>query len=127
MRLSRRASRSTVRSRRSGRSSPMCCSTCAAFSKGSKTWSARGAGRHVWLDLGPEPHLAGAALHLVRLGVQLLGQPFERAPKLDDITIAIVPVVQQGEILRDLVNGRGHALAPEYARYKGAARRGTAC
>lgn len=64
--------------------------------------------RHVSirLDLGREPHLANAALNLVGCRMISLGQGFEPATKLDDVTIAVFPFVEQGKIDENLVETR---------------------
>ena len=71
------------------------------------------AGRAVGQHRGREPNLAGAALHLVRFAAVPLGERGERPAKLDHIAIAVVPLVEQGEIVDDFVDrrhglGRGH-------------------
>src|SRR5256885_9453027 len=67
-------------------------------------------GGTIGLDSGGKPYLAGAALHLVRLAAQFLRQRLEGAAELDNVAIAVVPLVEQGEILDDVVD-RGHGLA----------------
>ena len=68
----------------------------------------RRAGGAVRLDMREQPDLAGAASHLVGLGVRAFGQRRQRAAELDDIAIAVVPLIEQREILNDVVDG-GHA------------------
>src|SRR5262249_4546358 len=53
---------------------------------------------------GIEPDLAGAALNLVGIDMRRLRQWRQFAPQLDQIAIAIVPVVQDPKIADDLVN-----------------------
>src|SRR5262247_322789 len=71
-----------------------------------------------------EPDLAGAALHLVPLGAVALGQRREAATELDDVTIAVVPFVEQRKIVDNLVEGRrvgrgrGHGFG--HSQYIGA-------
>jgi hypothetical protein len=64
-------------------------------------------GRAVALHFAREPHLAGTALHLVRFASLGLRQRRKAAAELDHIPVAIVPIVQQGEILDDLVDRHG--------------------
>src|SRR5215510_7321191 len=67
---------------------------------------------------GREPNLAGAALHLVRVGTVALGQRAQTAAELDDIAVAVVPLLEQRKVVDDLVErrqgvgwGRGHGSA----------------
>ncbi len=63
------------------------------------------------LDGRREPHLAGAAPHLVGVVAGGFRQRRQRAAKLDQIAVAVVPLLQQLEILNDLVDRRlFHAL-----------------
>src|SRR5690606_23480857 len=55
-------------------------------------------------DRGLEPDLARAAAHLVGLVARRIRQRRERAPELDHVAIAIVPLIENREILKDLVN-----------------------
>jgi hypothetical protein len=48
-----------------------------------------------------EPDLADAAANLVGVVVRGLAQRLERAAELNDIAIAILPVVEEGEIGAD--------------------------
>src|SRR5215203_4226515 len=58
-----------------------------------------------------EPHLAGAAPHLVGFVARGLRQWRQGAAKLDQIAVAVVPLLQEIEILNDLVDRRlFHAL-----------------
>lgn len=59
-----------------------------------------------------EPDLTDAAAHLVDVVVRLFGKRLERTAQFDDITIAILPFVQEGEIVTDGVN-RGQRRARE--------------
>src|SRR5262245_10981844 len=52
-----------------------------------------------------QPHLADAALHLVLRRMLFLRQRLQRAAELDDIAVAVVPLVQQLEIVPDFVDG----------------------
>ena len=63
----------------------------------------------VRLHVGHQPDLAGAAAHLVGLGVRRLGERRQVASELDHIAVAIVPLVEQLEILNDVVD-IGHGL-----------------
>ena len=58
----------------------------------------------VRLDRGRKPHLAGAALHLVGVAAGRFRQRRQRAAELDQIAVAVVPLLQQSEILDDLVD-----------------------
>src|SRR5215475_8775765 len=55
-------------------------------------------------DVGQQPHLARAARHLVGLGPRPLRQRFECAPQFDHVTIAIIPLIEQGEVRGDFVD-----------------------
>lgn len=52
-------------------------------------------------------HLTGASAHLVGLGMRLRRQGLQRSAKLDQVSIAILPLLQQVEVADNLVN-RGH-------------------
>src|SRR6476620_1436159 len=57
----------------------------------------------VWTDSGGEPHLTHAALHFVG-GVPLgLGQGRQSPAELDDVAIAILPVLEKIKIGNDLI------------------------
>ena len=66
----------------------------------------RRAGGAIRFHMGEQPDLAGATAHLVGFGVSAFRQRRQRAAELDDVTIAVVPLIEQGEILNDFVNGR---------------------
>src|SRR6516165_1385542 len=53
---------------------------------------------------GIEPDLAGAALNLVGIAMRRLRERRQFAPQLNQIAIAIVPVVQDRKIAEDLLN-----------------------
>src|SRR5262249_16604972 len=72
--------------------------------------------RAVRLDAGCEPHLTGAALHLVGVGARALGQRRQLAAELDHIAVAVVPVVEDGEIVDDVVDIHALRLRPRYRR-----------
>src|SRR5436305_8504297 len=50
-----------------------------------------------------QPDLTGATLHLVGGGVLGLRHRIQRAAEFDDIPVAVVPVVEQREIIPDFV------------------------
>src|SRR5215468_7790461 len=67
---------------------------------------------------GCEPDLARAAPHLVCAGALALGEGAQGAAKLDDIAVAVVPLLEQRKVVDDLVErrkgvrwGRGHGSA----------------
>src|SRR6266568_988591 len=62
------------------------------------------AARAVWAHSGVEPDLARAALNLVGIAMRRLRQRRQFAPQLNQIAIAIVPIVQDRKIVEDLVN-----------------------
>ena len=51
--------------------------------------------------LGLEPDLAGAALHLVASLRAALRNRRKRAAELDDVAVAVVPLVEQREIVEN--------------------------
>src|SRR5947209_869896 len=55
-------------------------------------------------DFRLEPDLACAALHLVGRIMCLVGQRLERAAELDQIAVAVFPLVQEFEVFKDLVD-----------------------
>src|SRR5512144_778348 len=57
------------------------------------------------IDALGEPHLADAAIHLVLGRMLFLRQRLQRAAELDDVAVAVVPLVQKLEIFPDLVDG----------------------
>src|SRR5436190_23903423 len=66
----------------------------------SQHWAARAVRAHS----GVEPDLARAALNFVGMAMRRLRQRRQFAPQLNQIAIAIIPVVQDREIANDLVN-----------------------
>src|SRR5947207_8800453 len=66
----------------------------------SQHWAARAVRPHS----GVEPDLARAALNLVGIAMRRLRQRRQFAPQLNQIAIAIIPVVQDCEIAGDLLN-----------------------
>ena len=73
-------------------------------------------------NMAHQPDLAGAAAHLVGLIVGGLRQRRQRAPELDDIAVAVVPLVEQFEILDDLVDC-GHGANSSDMRFRRASHR----
>src|SRR6202165_717238 len=51
-----------------------------------------------------KPDLGGAALHLVGCGMLGFRHRIQRAAELDDIPVAVVPLVQQRKIIPDFVD-----------------------
>lgn len=64
-------------------------------------------------DVRGEPHLAGAAFHLVRFVAALFRIRFERSPEIDDVLVAVVPVLEERKIGDDVFKGRH---GPEISR-----------
>ncbi|MNS52547.1 hypothetical protein D3C72_852650 [compost metagenome] len=60
--------------------------------------------------MADEPDLAGAAMHLVFGRALVLRQVGQRFAEFDDITIAVLPVVEESEIVKDRFE-RGHLRA----------------
>ncbi len=58
-------------------------------------------------DLRFQPDLTRAATHLVRFVMRRFGQGFEVAPQLDQIAVAVFPVVEKFEIADDRLEGHG--------------------
>ena len=61
--------------------------------------------------LALDPDLADAAAHLVGVVVRLVAQRLQRAAELDDIAIAILPIVEEGEIVAYRVDRAQRGLA----------------
>lgn len=59
------------------------------------------------VDVARQPDLAGAALNLVPGGMLGVGHRGQRAAKFDHIAIAVVPLIEQFEIVPDVVDGHG--------------------
>jgi len=53
----------------------------------------------VGTDGGGKPDLARAALHLVCIGAVALGQCIQSAAELDDVAVAIVPLIEQRKVV----------------------------
>src|SRR5262245_8604579 len=51
---------------------------------------------------GGEPNLAGAAAYLVGVGSERLRKGRQAAPQLDDVAVAVLPVVEKCEIGADI-------------------------
>src|SRR6516165_5146128 len=71
-----------------------------AIADKSQHWAARAVRAHS----GVEPDLARATLNLVGIAMRRLRQRRQFAPQLNQIAIAIVPVVQDRKIAEDLLN-----------------------
>src|SRR5437868_6272051 len=56
--------------------------------------------------LARQPDLARATLHLVRLRMLGVRHWLQRAAELDDVPVAVVPILQQRKIIPDLVDRR---------------------
>src|SRR6266699_3322901 len=63
-----------------------------------------------------QPNLACAALHLAGLIAVPLVERREAPPQLDDIKIAVIPIVEQRKIVDDFVNGHGFAASASRRR-----------
>src|SRR5260370_3591997 len=74
------------------------------------------AGLAVRLDLGVEPDLAGAALHLVDVVPRLLRKRIQVPPELDDIAVAIVPIIEKREIVDDFLDRHGWFVSGAWCR-----------
>jgi len=66
----------------------------------------RGPALAVRMHGGREPDLARAALDLIRFGAVALGEGSQAAPELDDIAVAVVPLLEQRKVVDDLVERR---------------------
>src|SRR5215813_10831173 len=64
--------------------------------------------RTIRIDRRCEPNLAGAALDLVGVLAIVRIEGIKRAAKLDHVTVPIVPLVEQGKIVDDLVDRHRH-------------------
>lgn len=60
-------------------------------------------------DARLQPDLAHAALHLVGVGLRSSGQRVERLAELDDIAVAVFPIVDESEIFADGIKS-GHGI-----------------
>src|SRR5215470_8164097 len=65
----------------------------------------------IGLNARRQPDLTGTTLHLVGIAPVALVERRQRSAELDDIAVAVVPLVQQGKILDDLVCRHGLASA----------------
>src|SRR6185503_114326 len=80
------------------------------------------AGGAIALDMSDQPHLARATAYFVGLDMRGLRQRRQIAAEFDDVAIAVVPLLEQREILDDVVD-RGHNVwASLSAGYIGAIR-----
>ena len=71
------------------------------------------------LCLGCEPHLAGAAADLVSVRAVGLGQGGQAPAELDDVAVAVLPVVEESEVGADRIERHPIAVrasAPVIAR-----------
>src|SRR5262245_9930077 len=55
-------------------------------------------------DVGQKPHLARASGYLVCLGPRSSGQRLKGPSQLDDVTIPILPVIEQSKVRDDFVD-----------------------
>lgn len=53
-------------------------------------------------DVGGNPHLARTAAHLVGISAQGFGEFGQLAAKLDDIPVAVFPIVEQSKVISDV-------------------------
>src|SRR5690606_32329579 len=60
-------------------------------------------------DFRVEPNLADAAAHLMRLVPSRLGKSRQGAAEPNEVTVALLPVVQEGEILANAFYAGHHA------------------
>ena len=72
--------------------------------------SEAGAGRRR-LSRGAEPDLARAAAHLIGVRSQSFGEGRQLAAELDQIAVAVLPVVEQGKVGADGFDRHGDAGA----------------
>jgi hypothetical protein len=61
--------------------------------------------RIIRFAVGDDPYLTDAAAHLIGVIVLGLAQRRQRASELDDVTIAIFPIIQESEIVSDTLDG----------------------
>src|SRR5690606_8844419 len=57
-------------------------------------------------DLRGEPHLADAAGHPVGFDARFVREGRQRRTQIDDITVAVLPLVEEGKVVADRLNGR---------------------
>lgn len=67
----------------------------------------------VRFHLALEPNLADAASHFVGVIVRLRAQGLERMAQFDDIAIPVLPVVERGEIIADVVDRQQRMRRPD--------------
>jgi hypothetical protein len=65
-----------------------------------------------------KPNLACATLNLVDTRAVTFGKRRERLPELDEIAIAVVPLIKQGKIVYDLINHHAALWASPPTRLK---------
>jgi hypothetical protein len=63
---------------------------------------------HAFAFGGLKPDLADAALHLVAFDARAVWQRFELAAEIDDIAVAVFPIIEKLEISNDVVECGGH-------------------
>src|SRR5581483_5490075 len=68
-----------------------------------------------------EPDLAGAAAHLVGIRPQRFGERRQRSPQLDDVAVAVLPIIEQGEVGANGVEGHAGPTGTGGARWERAA------
>src|SRR5262245_3502543 len=78
---------------------------CVAVALERESW----ARSSVWLYICEKPNLAGATLNLVRIDVSFARQRRQSAAELDNVTVSIVPFIEQPEIFNNLFNRRHDA------------------
>ena len=59
-----------------------------------------------------QPNLAGAARDFVLIILQHIGKRLEHFAKFDDIAVAVLPIVEQGEVFDDVVDRRHVSTIP---------------
>ena len=74
-----------------------------------------GLARTVCARLALDPDLADAAANLVGVVVRRLGQRLQRAAELDDIAVAVLPIIEEGEVVAYGVNRVQDVLADSLA------------
>src|SRR6185312_17289903 len=72
------------------------------------------------VTLADEPHLRDAAIDLCRRVLLAFGKRRQRLAELDDVAVAVLPIVEEGQIFGDLSESGG----VRHAEYVGHARRG---
>src|SRR5262245_6267395 len=80
--------------------------------------------RSVWLDMRQEPDLACATSNFIRFNVSAVRQRRQSSAQLDDVSIAIVPFIEQRKIFNNLVDCSHGAsyIGPRAAKAKSRAK-----